>query len=445
MPRTSESPLFVSYHLAVSHLRSLFVFATGPCHRTCSDAEARELTCQLAELSTSASLAVDIEKHGLVNSAKQILRVEGSKKLAHSNRCPTPPWPLRASGYAIAVAKDNAVATESRTILPVQLYADNQHMGVFISHSFGNKPEFDNIADALAQANVVYWNPAEVKPGSSLRDQLRRAVEDCNVCIFIATRQALESSWCGAELGAFWGSGKPVIVYLAEPSLAENDLPPIVQGDVWERRISRVVARASELTSAKPGGTTGGGNRSASVGNMTAEQLERLIIGAISLAAATSKDSNGGVYEEIGLAAKGAAASVAEGMREAQQIVDASHADWRKQILWVDDRPDNNVYERRAFESLGVTFTLALSTREALDLLSKKRFGAIISDMGREEGPREGYVLLDAIRSRDNQTPFFIYAGSNSARHKREAEMHGAQGSTNNPSELFDAVRQVLR
>jgi hypothetical protein len=35
-----------------------------------------------------------------------------------------------------------------------------------------------------------------------------------------------------------------------------------------------------------------------------------------------------------------------------------------------------------------------LSTRAALDLLSKKRFAAMISDMGREEGPREGSVCL---------------------------------------------------
>ena len=56
---------------------------------------------------------------------------------------------------------------------------------------------------------MPYWNPAEVKAGSSLRDQLRQAVEHCSVCIFVATHRAIESSWCGAELGAFWGAGKP--------------------------------------------------------------------------------------------------------------------------------------------------------------------------------------------------------------------------------------------
>src|SRR5215510_9580235 len=98
-------------------------------------------------------------------------------------------------------------------------------MSAFISHSF------------------------EIKPGASLREQLRAAVERCDVCIFVATRDSIESSWCGAELGAFWGAGKPVIVYLAEASLAEDELPPIVQGDVWERRIARIADRAREIVS----------------------------------------------------------------------------------------------------------------------------------------------------------------------------------------------------
>src|SRR5262245_48315475 len=107
-------------------------------------------------------------------------------------------------------------------------------MSVFISHSFENKVEFDNIVDALTHAGVEYWNPAEVKSGGSLRDQLRQAVDQCGLCVFIATHRSLKSSWCGAELGAFWGAGKPVIVYIADSSLADDELPPVVQGDVWE-------------------------------------------------------------------------------------------------------------------------------------------------------------------------------------------------------------------
>ena len=123
-------------------------------------------------------------------------------------------------------------------------------MTAFISHSLEDRPEFDNIADALMRGEVPYWNPSEVQPGSSLRDQLRTAVDQCSVCIFIATHRSLQSTWCGAELGAFWGAGKPILVYISDTSVKEHDLPPIVHGDVWERRISRIVARASELAKA---------------------------------------------------------------------------------------------------------------------------------------------------------------------------------------------------
>jgi CheY-like chemotaxis protein len=111
-----------------------------------------------------------------------------------------------------------------------------------------------------------------------------------------------------------------------------------------------------------------------------------------------------------------------------------------KHVLWVDDRPDNNVYERRAFESMGFSFTLVVSTDDAMKSLSSKRFAAVISDMGRREGPREGYALLEKLRTTGDATPFFIYASSNAAKYKREAKERGAQGSTNDPQELFDLV-----
>jgi len=85
----------------------------------------------------------------------------------------------------------------------------------------------------------------------------------------------------------------------------------------------------------------------------------------------------------------------------------------RNDVLWVDDHPENNVYERKAFETLGITVSIALSTEQALKLIQSESFGAIISDMGRKEGPKEGYKLLDNLRKQKDKTPFFIYAGSN--------------------------------
>jgi len=135
---------------------------------------------------------------------------------------------------------------------------------------------------------------------------------------------------------------------------------------------------------------------------------------------------------------------IVEAVRQALPAERQKSEDWHNHILWVDDRPNNNVYERRAFEAVGLRFTLTLSTNEALDLLKRNKYAAIISDMGRREGPREGYVLLDTLRREGNQTPFFIYAGSNLPEHKLEAFEHGAQGSTNNPEELFQMVMKAI-
>ena len=74
-------------------------------------------------------------------------------------------------------------------------------MAVFISHSFENKPEFENIAEALAQASVEYWNPAEIQPGASLRDQLRRGSRglQCMRLCCNAARVEVELVWYGTR------------------------------------------------------------------------------------------------------------------------------------------------------------------------------------------------------------------------------------------------------
>jgi CheY-like chemotaxis protein len=113
-------------------------------------------------------------------------------------------------------------------------------------------------------------------------------------------------------------------------------------------------------------------------------------------------------------------------------------------VLWVDDRPNNNIYERQSLSALGVSFVLATSTEEALDLLAKHSFDAVISDMGRPPDERAGYTLLDKLRAFGNTTPFVIYAGSNAPEHKAEAKARGAIGSTNRAAELFEYVLAAI-
>lgn len=114
-------------------------------------------------------------------------------------------------------------------------------------------------------------------------------------------------------------------------------------------------------------------------------------------------------------------------------------------VLWVDDRPNNNIYERQALEVLGVRFILAKSTEEALALVSSQRIDVIISDMGRPPDSRAGYTLLEKLRAKGIKTPYIIYAGSRSPEHVAEARRHGAIGCTNDPYELFQYVVESLR
>lgn len=114
-------------------------------------------------------------------------------------------------------------------------------------------------------------------------------------------------------------------------------------------------------------------------------------------------------------------------------------------ILWVDDRPNNNVYERQALEALGFNFVLAKSTDEAFKRLRHQRFALIISDMGRPPDPRAGYTLLDQLRAAGDNTPFIIYAGSRAPEHVAESQKHGAIGCTGMPSELFEMVVSALQ
>ncbi|MCL2282365.1 MAG: response regulator [Fibromonadales bacterium] len=109
-------------------------------------------------------------------------------------------------------------------------------------------------------------------------------------------------------------------------------------------------------------------------------------------------------------------------------------------ILWVDDQPENNLYEKLAFEAQGIKVDLALTTDKALSMLQNRKYSAIISDIKREEGEQEGYVLLNKVRESKNEIPFFIYANANEPEQKAMAKSKGAQGMTNQAQELYQMV-----
>ena len=114
-------------------------------------------------------------------------------------------------------------------------------------------------------------------------------------------------------------------------------------------------------------------------------------------------------------------------------------------VLWVDDAPDNNIYARRALETLGLRFTISTSTEDALEKLRLKNCDVSSSDMGRPSDRQAGYTLLKTLRDSGDTTPYIIYASSNLPEHKAEARRRGAMDCTNNPQELFELVLRAIQ
>lgn len=114
-------------------------------------------------------------------------------------------------------------------------------------------------------------------------------------------------------------------------------------------------------------------------------------------------------------------------------------------VLWVDDRPSNNTYERRALEAIGIRFAEATSTEEALQRLSTETFDAVISDLGRPGDSNAGLTLLEEVRNHGLKLPVIIYAGQAAVKRRDEILRRGAYGSTNSPQELFQLVTSALR
>jgi len=85
------------------------------------------------------------------------------------------------------------------------------------------------------------------------------------------------------------------------------------------------------------------------------------------------------------------------------------------QLLWVDDNPDNNIYERRIFRSLGIFVDLARSTEEAIGMLQLTKYDVIISDLARGDVRDAGLQFLDEISKHNMYRWTILYTGPRAA------------------------------
>jgi CheY-like chemotaxis protein len=111
------------------------------------------------------------------------------------------------------------------------------------------------------------------------------------------------------------------------------------------------------------------------------------------------------------------------------------------QILWVDDNPDNNEYERRILHSLGTSVDMARTSADALSLLSQKRYELVISDMERNGVADEGQRFLEDMRNRGYSLRLIYYIGRLDPEKGVPAY---AFGITNRPDTLLHLVLDAL-
>lgn len=123
-------------------------------------------------------------------------------------------------------------------------------MPVFISYHQRDEAAYTSLCLALEGQRIEYLDAKTMKVGGSLREQLREIIERCEVYLFLATRNSIDSAWCWAELGAFWGAGIRVVVFISDADLTENQIPPQFQDILCTRDVRQIVSEVETEISA---------------------------------------------------------------------------------------------------------------------------------------------------------------------------------------------------
>src|SRR3954469_25875496 len=70
-------------------------------------------------------------------------------------------------------------------------------------------------------------------------------------------------------------------------------------------------------------------------------------------------------------------------------------------ILWIDDRPEGNVWEYDCLTALGARVRTVETTRSAVACLEREPYDPVISDVEREGGSTTGLDAIPSLQVRD--------------------------------------------
>ena len=110
-------------------------------------------------------------------------------------------------------------------------------------------------------------------------------------------------------------------------------------------------------------------------------------------------------------------------------------------IIWVDDKPDGNLPERKMLRSLGIMIDLARSSSEGTEALGRADYDLVITNMNRDGSPTAGQDFLSEIRKTGHREPLVFYIMNYTPERGTPGD---AIGITNRPDELVHLVLDGL-
>lgn len=117
-------------------------------------------------------------------------------------------------------------------------------------------------------------------------------------------------------------------------------------------------------------------------------------------------------------------------------------------VLWVDDKPSNNEYERKRLRVQGLVFDCVVSTEEARQQLENETYDLVITDLSREHSSDRsvtaGEDFLDQPILKNGGPPVIVYAGHWAMAKRADLLAQGALEVTNDRAVLLRTVLDVL-
>jgi CheY-like chemotaxis protein len=139
----------------------------------------------------------------------------------------------------------------------------------------------------------------------------------------------------------------------------------------------------------------------------------------------------------------GAAKGDESGVDDAIGLIRTVKRSTHRRLLWVDDLPDNNIYESTVLQSLGYVITAATTTEAGLSYLASLDFDIVLTDMRRGERPLAGVELLQGMRERGLSQPVVVYMGNVKDHRAAQAANAGAAATFDAPGELIAGVLRL--